>query len=125
MPRAPKRCASCGTSVVARTYCPDCQPVGWVNGASRTSTAEHKAWAAQVKAAARGLCQIRGPRCTTIAVHADHVVPVGEGGAALDPANGQAACEPCHKAKTQREAARGRARRRRTTKPPEHWTIQG
>lgn len=62
-------------------------------------------------ARARHRCEIRGPGCTGRATHADHVH-----GIAADPEHKvlQAACEPCHKAKTQREAAAGK---RATTDP--------
>lgn len=84
---------------------------GWKNGgSSRTSTAAHRKWRAQVLKDSGGRCQIKGPRCQGVAVFADHKVPVAEGGAEYDPSNGQGACEPCHKAKTLEEAARGRAR---------------
>lgn len=42
--------------------------------------------------------------------HADHIVPLADGGDWSDE-NGQLLCEPCHKAKTAREAAERAARR--------------
>ncbi|MCM0622498.1 HNH endonuclease [Nocardioides bruguierae] len=82
----------------------------WSRGQTRTSTAAHKAWARQVLTNAAGWCQIQGPGCTGTAGHADHIVPVAEGGAEHDPANGQGACTVCHDAKTKTEIQRGRAR---------------
>lgn len=110
MPRAPKQCSRCSARIVGKTYCDTCQPVGWKSGASRTSTTEHKAWRKVVLSNCYGRCQINGPRCTRRALEADHIIPVAEGGAEYDPANGQGACVPCHKDKTQTEAARGRQR---------------
>jgi len=40
----------------------------------------------------------------------DHIVPLSEGGRD-DESNIQTLCEPCHRVKTQAEAARGRQRR--------------
>lgn len=52
-------------------------------------------------------------------LHADHIVPVAEGGQdELD--NVQTLCVPCHRPKTQAEAARGRARRSGKRPPPLH-----
>ena len=83
----------------------------WSNEQTRTSTAAHKRWQRAVLRACGGRCQLRrAPDCTGIAVHADHVTPVAEGGEEFDVANGQGTCEPCHKAKTLEETARGRAR---------------
>lgn len=82
----------------------------WSKGQTRTSTAAHKAWARAVLAIARGRCQIQGPDCIGIAVHADHIKPVAEGGAEHDVRNGQGACQPCHEAKTAAETQRGRDR---------------
>lgn len=94
--------------------------MSWGNGSSRTSSAAHKRWVRAVLANARGVCQIREPGCTGAPVLADHIVPVAEGGAPFDIANGQGACRACHDKKTQREAARGRQRYYGAAKrPPE------
>jgi len=53
------------------------------------------------------LCQAEGR--TTLPTIRDHVVPLAEGGAD-DETNEQAVCQPCHDAKTQREARRGQSR---------------
>ena len=85
----------------------------WVNGQTRASTAEHKAWVREVMRRNReqhdGRCEVAGPNCTGRAEHADHRVAVAEGGAEHDPANGQGACAPCHEGKTLEEARRGHA----------------
>lgn len=82
--------------------------MAWTNGPSRTSSSAHRAWAAAVMRRDRGLCHIRGPRCTTSATEADHILPVARGGDPLDVANGQAVCHACHQVKTNAEAAEGR-----------------
>lgn len=92
------------------------QEVGmpWTSGGtSRTGTAAHKRWRTAVMRRDNNTCQERRSGCLRVAAHADHIIPVAEGGAEYDPANGQAICVPCHRAKTQEEAMRGRARRSR------------
>jgi len=84
--------------------------MAWSNEQTRTSTVEHKRWAAAVKRRARGCCELQYDGCTGRADHADHITPVGEGGAEHDVANGQGACDHCHGIKTRAEAARGRRR---------------
>lgn len=82
----------------------------WQTGNTRTSEAAHKRWARAVMRAAKGRCEIQGPRCTGVAVHADHKLAVAEGGAEYDLENGQGACGQCHDDKTRRETQRGRQR---------------
>jgi 5-methylcytosine-specific restriction protein A len=41
-------------------------------------------------------CQINGPRCTTTATEADHIVALMDGGAPYDPGNLRAACKTCN-----------------------------
>lgn len=41
-------------------------------------------------------CQIRGPKCKGVATQVDHIVPLSEGGARLDPDNLRAACGTCN-----------------------------
>ena len=50
-------------------------------------------------------CEIKGPQFTRTAVTADHIYGIRN-----DPGHKhlQAACQPCHDAKSQGEAARGR-----------------
>lgn len=59
----------------------------------------------------------RDPMCRACGVapstDADHVIPVGDGGAPYDVANGQGLCHDCHDIKTRREnAERNRERAR-------------
>lgn len=78
-------------------------------------TREHKAWAADVVFRAGARCEAveGGARCTKAApqhrMFADHVVELRDGGAALDPDNGQCLCGSHHTAKT----AAARAKRMR------------
>ena len=51
---------------------------------------------AQVLERDGGLCQIRGPRCTTVATAVDHIIPVASGGAWFDPQNLRGACTTCN-----------------------------
>lgn len=56
----------------------------------------------------QGLCQVcRQAGRVTPATQVDHVVPKAEGGTD-DEGNLQAICPACHRAKTGREAGRGR-----------------
>lgn len=65
-------------------------------------------------------CQIRGPRCIGAATEVDHRIPLSKTGPAGDhDGNKQAACVPCHRAKTAREAAAGRAAKARRRREPE------
>ncbi|WP_341856420.1 HNH endonuclease signature motif containing protein [Brachybacterium sp. GPGPB12] len=82
----------------------------------RTSRAQQVTWERAVKARDKH-CQIRGPRCTGHVDEADHIIPVAEGGAELDPNNGQGACTSRHGDKTQAEARRGQHRWKRKTEP--------
>lgn len=111
MARAPKRCARCETLVVGRTYCDECQPIGWVSGGrSRTGSPEYKRWRAAVMTRDGWRCQIGGRGCLGAATQADHVRNVKRfPELEFAVSNGQAVCVPCHKAKTQREAMIGRA----------------
>jgi hypothetical protein len=81
---------------------------------SRYLTPEHLAWRAEVIARAGGRCEatVNGRRCTkaqpTHRMFADHKHELADGGARLDPANGECLCGSHHSAKT----ARARAARR-------------
>ncbi|WP_162933854.1 HNH endonuclease [Actinomyces lilanjuaniae] len=94
--------------------------MAWARGWSRTSSAEHRRWAAAVLRRDRFVCQLRLDGCQRRASAADHVTAVAEGGEPLDVANGQAVCASCHGRKTREEAARGRARRSRLRPVPPH-----
>lgn len=41
-------------------------------------------------------CQIRGPKCTGRATEVDHMDPVSQYGANVNPARLRAACKPCN-----------------------------
>ncbi|MCE4223415.1 HNH endonuclease [Methylobacterium sp. C25] len=83
---------------------------------TQLQTAEHKAWALEVKRRAGWRCQWHG--CGVrggnggVRLYADHIVERKDGGAALDPANGQALCPKHHQVKT------ARARAERMTERP-------
>jgi 5-methylcytosine-specific restriction protein A len=64
------------------------------------------------------VCYLQLPGCTVQAVEVDHVIPLARGGAD-NLANKRGSCRHCHRIKTQREAAEGRAAngRRRTPEP--------
>ena len=94
--------------------------MAWRSGPSRTSSVEHRRWREAVLRRDRFVCRLRLPGCTGRATEADHVVPVAEGGACYDPANGQGACASCHAVKTAAEAARGRSRRSRLRPRRQH-----
>ena len=81
-------------------------------------TPEHKAWRQEVLKRAGWKCQ--APGCTAhgrrggVRLYADHIVERRDGGAPLDPANGQALCAKHHSEKT----ARARAARMATVSVP-------
>ena len=60
-----------------------------------------------------GLCQIRDAGCLVVATQVDHIVPLGDGGDALDPDNLRASCGPCNSGRAHRK------RRRRV--PSREW----
>ncbi|OZF05235.1 HNH endonuclease [Rhodococcus sp. 15-2388-1-1a] len=94
--------------------------MAWTSGGrSRTGTAQHKRWAKAVHRHYGYQCVDCGYQGTPGAgdVQADHDIPEAEGGpTTLD--NGRTRCIPCHKAKTAREAAKGRQRRRKRPGQP-------
>ena len=73
-------------------------------------TEEHRRWRAEVIRRAGTTCQACGR--TGIRLFADHVVELRDGGAATDPANGQALCGACHTRKTAAARAARAARPR-------------
>jgi 5-methylcytosine-specific restriction endonuclease McrA len=66
-------------------------------------TPEHQAWRAKVIARAGGVCQSPGCGRKEARMFADHIIEVQDGGALLDPANGQCLCGSCHTRKTAEE----------------------
>lgn len=98
---------------------------GW-NGSRHNTNRAGSGWDEQA-AAKRILerdghrCQIRGPGCTGVASEVDHRLPTSITGPAGDhDGNKQAACVPCHRAKTQAEAAAARAKRSRNRPAEAH-----
>jgi 5-methylcytosine-specific restriction endonuclease McrA len=63
----------------------------------------------------RGVCQVRGPGCTTDATAVDHIVPACEGGDFYDPANLRASCRACNSARGAATATTRNARYRGST----------
>ena len=63
----------------------------------------------------RGLCQIRGPRCTRTATDVDHV----RRGNNHDDENLQAVCRACHNGKTATESAARKRQLRDARKRPQ------
>ena len=63
------------------------------NGRTRVAYEELRK---RVLADARYRCQIGLKVCTGTATTLDHIRPLAEGGALLDPANCRAACAPCN-----------------------------
>ena len=68
-----------------------------------------RVWRRRVKAKTNGKCA----QCGAPGAVADHIVPVGEGGALYDPANGQYLCPGYDEAKTRTDLARMADARRR------------
>lgn len=72
-------------------------------------TVEHRAWRLEVLKRAHWRCQwagcgVQGGR-GGVRLYADHIVERKDGGAPLDPANGQALCPKHHQVKTARARA--------------------
>lgn len=64
------------------------------------------------------VCYLKFPGCTVVSTEDDHVIPLSQGGSDhID--NHRGACAPCHRIKTQTEAAAGRAKRGTTRRPTE------
>ena len=72
------------------------------------NTQEHRDWRQLVMTRAGWRCQWDG--CDQPARYADHIIERRDGGADLDPSNGQALCATHHVEKTVRERARRHAR---------------
>ena len=72
-------------------------------------TPEHRAWRMHVLKRAGFKCEQCGSQFRTL--YADHIHEIKDGGALLDPANGQCLCHNCHVSKSIREKNRRLARR--------------
>jgi hypothetical protein len=59
-------------------------------------TPEHRAWREQVIARAGGVCQRSGCGRKEQRMFANHIVEIKDGGARLDPANGECLCGRHH-----------------------------
>jgi 5-methylcytosine-specific restriction endonuclease McrA len=68
---------------------------------------DYRAWREAVIARAGGRCQWPGCGTTEGRMHADHIIERRDGGADLDPRNGQCLCHRHHTLKTH-QAARAR-----------------
>ena len=64
------------------------------------------------------VCRIAGPRCKTAATEVDHIVPLSEGGARLDPDNLRAACKTCNAGRQNRRIAELAKALQRPLTPP-------
>lgn len=66
--------------------------------------ARHRAWRKAVLTADAWQCRSCGRVCAgEREAHADHIVPISEGGDRYDIGNGQCLCRSCHGRKTRRE----------------------
>lgn len=97
--------------------------MAWSNEGSRqrTTTPAHRARRLRVLARDNYTCQIRGPHCTTTAVHCDHirnVLSFPNPADAESDSNCQAACIPCHGGKTAQEGNAALAAKRARLKLP-------
>lgn len=122
MPRkAPTPCRhpGCRQLVAESGYCAEHakDKIGWADDRQRGNRHErgYGAWWTQLRDRILkrdgGLCQpCLKQRRIAVAVAVDHVVAKADGGTDAE-SNLQAICEPCHKAKTARESARGRMRK--------------
>lgn len=81
----PKRDESARPNAAARGYCDKA----------------HRTWRQAVLTKCNWQCVDCGAVATDL--HADHVVPIAQGGARYDVANGQARCVRCHGRKTRQE----------------------
>lgn len=87
----PRRDDSTRPSAAARGYCDKA----------------HRAWRQAVLTRDAWACRACGRVCSgDREAHADHIVPISEGGARYDLANGQCLCHSCHSSKTRREHSR-------------------
>lgn len=107
MPRAPKACAEVGCleAAVKRGRCAAHQVQPWA-GAYRV---EPPGWARLRRQVLQGT---RCAACGGVPGVVDHIVPLARGGT-WERTNLQPLCQPCHHAKTMRDAQEGKQRRRK------------
>ena len=93
--------------------------MAWEQGRawSKGSTRQWRTRRAQILERDDWICRIQGPHCTGYATEVDHVVDVVAGGSD-EPENLRGVCPNCHAERTRRQAAAGRARRRRSAANP-------
>ena len=126
---APSRCTTNGCSEWAQPgnkgKCDEHKSSGWVDrrrlgdqygGSARragASAGDLEAWKRAVRQRDMGTCYVCGEDGSD---EVDHIVPVLEGGALLDLANGgEIHSDPCHRRKTSRELAKARGKYRGRT----------
>lgn len=125
MPTArPSRCPipDCHNLTTTKGRCDNHQPKPWANPSANTRTltpAERARFRRMVLdrdpvCVCNGWCGNHYGPCTNPATEADHIIPIGLGGAHHAGENGQGLCTPCHDTKSQhdnqriREARKGR-----------------
>ena len=88
--RGPRRDDTARPNAAARGYCDKA----------------HKAWRQAVLTRCNWQCVDCGRVAHGREMHADHIVPISQGGDRYDVANGAARCLACHSRKTARENAK-------------------
>lgn len=114
MPYAPPSRCHCGAKATRRGRCEEHQPIAWERPSANTRTLSGRERAIFRREVLRRETECRNCGATG-QLEADHIIPIAEGGAHRDTANGQALCPNCHEEKTRAEAARRRRRTRRRT----------
>lgn len=102
----PTRCGDpmCGELATHRGRCDRHQRQPWANPSANgraLSGSDRRRWHNLI-IKADTVCE----QCGAQATEADHRIPISEGGAHFDPANGTALCRECHAQKTQLEQSR-------------------
>lgn len=101
----------CPEYAVERGRCEDHPRIAWNHGGkSRQQRGYDAQWDKLAKQQLRRHPVCQWPGCEDAAVQADHIIPLGEGGARLDPGNVQSLCLPHHGVKTRAESSRARTR---------------
>ena len=103
-------CIVCG-ALTDGTRCPDHRRPAWRSSRTQGMTTAQRgydsAWQRARRAQLRTEPQCRG--CGAPATEVDHIIPIADGGARLDPGNLASVCTTCHRAKTLRDAHRAQA----------------
>lgn len=118
---APTRCSEprCRAYVTRHGRCDDHQRPAWANPSANTRTLSAADRARFRRAVLDRDPTCTWPGCTAPSEQADHIVPVGDGGALHDLSNGRGLCIPHHDAVTRQQNAdrnRRRAAARRAAK---------